>query len=410
MSTLIPFVKSGYTQFVRSILEKDVVDVNEKDVNGFSALHHAVGQGHSDMIGLLLEYNIDINAKTLEGLTAVMIAVERGHQHVVWTLCTAGANLDLYYDIGDNLVNRAAWLGHVGIVAILLEHFVDPLTVCDEYNALHAASHEGWPAVVKLLVDNGVRVDCRADWLRTSLHISAGQEKTPVVSMLIDNGADIEARDLNGDTALHYGILTGNTDVVKVFLDAGSRTDVVNTDGFTAMHLAANVNDARVMLMLCNRGVNIEMRQLVSQQTPLIYAAVRGNGNVVQCLAEARASVNAQDITGNTALHYCVRSRNPWSIRALLRAGANMYIENNTGVSPLKEARATALPFGDIEWVGVEPAMDLVPSMSDTIILLENRHAKNVLAIAMGLHERLGQGSRVSSLDPDVLRIALRLM
>jgi ankyrin repeat protein len=410
MSTLVPFVRHGEEKFVCSILEKGGGDVNEKDKHGLSSLHYASMQGHHDMVMLLLKHDADINISTAAGETPLMLAVERGHRDIVWMLCTAGANMDVHFDAGDNLVNRAAWRGFAGIVEILLEFSVDPLALCDDYNALHSASHEGWPAVVKLLVDNGVGVDSRANSLLTSLHISAMQEKTHVVSILIANGANIEARDLNGDTAIHYAIRAGNAGIVEIFLNAKARTNVANADGFTSMHLAADVYDVSVIELLCNHGVNIEMRSLMTRQTPLIYAAARGNDIVVQSLVGVGACVDAQDVTGNTALHHCIRYENPWSVRALLNANANMHITNNIGITPLHMARIAAGPYDAVEWVGVQPQMVHRKSISDTIILLENRNAENELAVAMGLHPRLGEGARIRVLDPDILRMVSRFM
>jgi hypothetical protein len=129
---------------------------------------------------------------------------------------------------------------------------------------------------------------------------------------------------------------------------------------------------------------------------------------VIQYLSRAGAVVDAQDAVGNTALHFCTRHKNPWSIRSLLRAGSNIYTKNNNGDAPLFMCRTEAAEFHtEIKWVGFEPSMEGSTSMSDTVILLENKHAENVLAFTMGLHDRLGKGTAVSTLDEEILRIAL---
>ena len=129
---------------------------------------------------------------------------------------------------------------------------------------------------------------------------------------------------------------------------------------------------------------------------------------MVQYLSRCGAVVDAQDAVGNTALHFCTHHKNPWSIRSLLHAGSSIYTKNNDGNAPLFVARKDAAAFPiEIKWVGLEPSMEGSMSMPDTIILLENRHAENVLSFTMGLHERLGKGTAVSTLDEEVLRIAL---
>ncbi|KAJ1468293.1 ankyrin repeat-containing domain protein, partial [Baffinella frigidus] len=115
----------------------------------------------------------------------------------------------------------------------------------------------------------------------------------------------------------------------------GAKTDVSNELGVMLVHAASSLRDTRVLELLYEKGVDIETLAPLTLQTPLIYAANRGNEVMVQYLTGVGAVVNAQDVFGNTALHHCAHFRNPWSIRALLQAQASIYLKNIHGNTPL---------------------------------------------------------------------------
>jgi ankyrin repeat protein len=62
------------------------------------------------------------------------------------------------------------------------------------------------------------------------------------------------------------------------------------------------------------------------------------NGDVVECLLQAKADPNATDIHGRTALHYAAQSGFEQCVRSLLAAEANMTIKD--------EDDKTALDYG----------------------------------------------------------------
>ncbi len=104
-SLLCAYVKHGYLAFVDSLLRKDGADVNMKDQAGFVSIHHAVMQGHLEMVKLLINNNADINIDSASGMTAIMLAVDMGHEDIVKTLCEYKPDLlDMYYDVGDTMV------------------------------------------------------------------------------------------------------------------------------------------------------------------------------------------------------------------------------------------------------------------------------------------------------------------
>jgi hypothetical protein len=71
----------------------------------------------------------------------------------------------------------------------------------------------------------------------------------------------------------------------------------------------------------------------LGKKTPLMYAVIYGDLPKVNALIEAGANINAQDVSGNTALMWASFNKQFSSaiFKTLLHAGANPYIENNKG-------------------------------------------------------------------------------
>jgi ankyrin repeat protein len=64
------------------LLEKGV-DVEAKDSDGLTLLHHAAENGHEALVHLLLENGADVKAKEDKGLRALDLAASNGHEAIV---------------------------------------------------------------------------------------------------------------------------------------------------------------------------------------------------------------------------------------------------------------------------------------------------------------------------------------
>jgi ankyrin repeat protein len=84
--------ESGLTEMVALILAANVVDVNQQDKWGLTALHFASRAGHLAMVDLLLEAGTAVNTADQYGFTPLHEAAERGHQPVVDLLLAHGAD------------------------------------------------------------------------------------------------------------------------------------------------------------------------------------------------------------------------------------------------------------------------------------------------------------------------------
>lgn len=125
----------------------------------------------------------------------------------------------------------------------------------------------------------------------------------------------------------------GDINVVKEDRDGG--------DGVTLLHQAARRNLVQLAKWLHSRDVDVHKPSTKLQLTPLMFAALAGNNEMIVRLLHMGAidTINTQELNGNTALHFAAVHCDPEYIQYLLLCGANKSIRNSSNRLPIEEAR-----------------------------------------------------------------------
>ena len=128
----------------------------------------------------------------------------------------------------------------------------------------------------------------------------------------------------------------------KEYLDKPGTTVITTRDsdtGDTALHIVTRRSDAPWVGFLLQNGANANARDSEGN-TPLMLATQVRWTEGVKIFIAVRAQIDLQNRLGETALQKAVQNRDSFTAKALIEAGANPDITDNSGSSPRMLAEA----------------------------------------------------------------------
>lgn len=156
------------------------------------------------------------------------------------------------------------------------------------------------------------------------LHMAVLTGDLPKVKTLLGQGVAVDARDANGDTALAMAVISYKPEIIEFLLSKGANINSANRSGASPLVYTTLVGrkpeQARFLL---DRGADVNLvGSTTTKMTPLIYAAIYGNADVVRLLLARGADPSVRDIGGNTALEHAKNNKHTETYNVLLAAGS----------------------------------------------------------------------------------------
>ncbi|RUS30227.1 ankyrin repeat-containing domain protein [Jimgerdemannia flammicorona] len=299
-----------YLEPMKFVIEMGA-EVNGVNVEGFSPVHHAAGNG-ADPIGLL---------KVLKdaGANFAPSDCKDHNEHALF------------------LIEKGVPINHTDITKWTPLH----------YNAYYMA----FPAQgFELLLAHGADVNAISDVGETALHILAENENCIDLSVpakiILDAGVNIEARNESGFTALHALAYTDNdpVDSIKALLEKGADAAATTQSGATSLHLLLNnytTGSLETIPQLIEAGCPVDSKD-ENGFTPLLYAAnVQADPlPIIKLLLEHGADPNVANSKGVTALallicNHRITTNTLEVIPELINAGCAVDAKSSDGYTPL---------------------------------------------------------------------------
>ena len=160
-------------------------------------LREAAMGGDLDTVKKVLsevEKGFDVDAADPgSGSTALMLAAGNGHYEIMKLLLENGAYHGMDDTDGRYPIHVAAWQGHLENVKYLVEKGARiTVTTKEKFTPLMLAAMAGQIEVCRWLLDNGAEVDAVGPDGYTALMLAAAKEKAHTTKLLIDYGADLK--------------------------------------------------------------------------------------------------------------------------------------------------------------------------------------------------------------------------
>lgn len=108
-------------------------------------------------------------------------------------------------------------------------------------NRLHSAVRANDIEAINALLRDGVDIDQlgkRRDGYGTALHVAVRENYPHLVRLLLENGARVDAPDINDFTALHNAAWNGNLEMIDILSEAGANLRATTYEGDTPLSLA----------------------------------------------------------------------------------------------------------------------------------------------------------------------------
>jgi ankyrin repeat protein len=243
---------------------------------------------------------------------------------------------------GSSLLT-AAYNGCQEIAELIIESGVS-IDVSDGAGEtpLHKASDRGHLELVKLLIAHDAQVDAKAKDGSTPLYLAASSQHRDVAQLLLDYGAAMES---------DIAVMLGDLELVKYYLeqkvDANSKLSKGSNkgDSWLITAIGYKYKNAELVKLLLNYGAKVNEKTGNFKLSPLHRVAIVGyKANFTSCrdigelLIVHGADVNAEDIHGNTPLHWAARFGHQDIVELMLDHNANANALNLSGSSALFDA------------------------------------------------------------------------
>ena len=223
---------AGSIRLVKLCVDKQPNLLEKPDSYDRTPLHYATMHGHSEIVSYLLGRSANPAATDMDGYTALMHAITQGHLEVVQIFVQDKLTLEPT-DISHDLIplSLACQYGHVEVARLLLRCGAKVLPNSEGMYPQHFAAKAGHKAITQLLVDeggpNGGGKDKQDKYnLWTPMHhaaIGGKMDHLECIKILIAAGCDVNASDEYGKSPGWYAAWFGHVESLKFLLGAGAK-------------------------------------------------------------------------------------------------------------------------------------------------------------------------------------------
>ena len=351
--------------------------VNPKDMYGDTVLHVAtMADSPVNTLALLVSNGAVINERNKEGVTPLSLAIETNHPAQVKYYAQNGADIYAEDMEGNTPLTKALEADNIEILKMLITQQNISSTDSSGNTALHiAVSNDAPIEYIRYLVDSGSDVNARNKNGDSVLFLTVQKNRRDAGDLLLEKNADIFATntqnnsplrlaltrggevqdwlinsktlnstDGSGNRPLHYASEWHLNNAILSLIQKGAKVDAQNGNGESAVYSAVKGGDGSpsTINVLVTNGVVIDSMDKLGRDnlgnTPL-HAAVKWNAfNTAKNLIALGVDVDAQNLSGKTALSDACRSAKKDMAILLIRSGADINATDATGRTVLMDA------------------------------------------------------------------------
>ena len=383
---------------VVELLLANGVDVNAVNRHGDTALHKAAGNGHAEVVALLVEHGAKVNVADHDdryGYTPLHQAAFTGAVGICELLLSHGADVEALTNLGETALHSAARSGNLELVEVLLRHRADvsarnPSGATALHNVAVGGSFcEGaHMAVAERLIASGADINALDDTGKTPAAVAMGCKQSEMAELLCRRGGRLRdpAAEATGERSreLLFALeLKKDYSLARKLIDEGANVRIRGQFGYTPLHVVAgdrpkaNITEAIIddmAILLIEKGADLNAKAgrdagLFADSPPVHFAAAGGNVNMLRLLIERGAELNVCTRAGLGPLAIALQCQELYAAEELLKRGATLTADEMARVN---QSRAKAC-HGDTllhRVVSCTHSSDLASSFAEMVISL----------------------------------------
>lgn len=192
---------------------------------------------------------------------------------------------------------------------------------------------------IKLLIYANIDANEKNDEGFTPLYAAAETNLSiEYITMMLQRNAKVNLPSKGNVTPLMKAVELGRANIVKLFLEYGADPSLKDDTGATALIYAAkNKQSAMVPLLAAARNLNPDERDN-TKLNAVLYAFKNKDIPTLKALVKAGANINTKDELGRTPLINAVNDNDVFMTKELLALKANKEEKDNTGRTALLNA------------------------------------------------------------------------
>ncbi|KAI1424128.1 ankyrin repeat-containing domain protein [Xylaria sp. FL1777] len=390
LTPLIIACEWGNPLVVKKLIELGL-DPNKPDSEGWSPIIIAASYGHWRTIQALLDHGVDIETPGPDGVgTALRYAFGNGHVKVFRLLLERGANpssplfvIPLLNEIAERRGSVVSDEDKIALTKLLLEEYkmdinatskrgrtmltlacADPLSKLPEFllgydpdvniadknghTPLFEATAAPNVPLVKMLLEKGADPNMQTSKGTIPLHMCGYPPE--MTRLLAERTNNVDLPTTQGTTQLMVAASNGWTECVKVLLENKADVNAVVANenqwsGWTPVMFAAYFHFADIILILAEKGADLKKAEANGAcPLSLIFELPTSIGSdEFDCLSilmefQPRIDLDQADKDGETVLHRCAQLGHLRAVQKLVRAGASLKLQDNSGYTALGRA------------------------------------------------------------------------
>jgi ankyrin repeat protein len=164
------------------------------------------------------------------------------------------------------------------------------------------------------------------------LYSAASLGDIVLIKHYLEAGGTVHDKNSQGETALMHACTSGRIEAIEYLLASGGRLSDTAANGYNSLHYAVCAGHLSVVQLIVPKmkELRIPINAVVSalRSSPLHLAAKHGQSEIAYFLIENKASPEAGDANGNTALLCALGANKPDTAAFLIECGCNVIAQN----------------------------------------------------------------------------------